>query len=53
METKVLLHKDKDMKLAKSDIAKQPVQLDLWKMLTTENYSNSVELYQTLPDVFS
>jgi hypothetical protein len=53
METKVLLHKDKDMKLAKADIAKQPVQLDLWKMLTTENYSNSVELYQTLPDVFS
>ena len=53
METKVLLHKDKHMLQAKADMRKQPVQLDLWKMLTTENYSNSVELYQTLPDVFS
>jgi hypothetical protein len=53
MTKTVLLHKDKHMKKARADISKQPVQLDLWKMLTTENYSNSVELYQTLPDVFS
>ncbi|MEZ5536407.1 MAG: hypothetical protein R3F02_12375 [Thiolinea sp.] len=31
----------------------QPVQLDLFQMLVNDNYSNSVELYQTLPDVFS
>jgi hypothetical protein len=30
-----------------------PVQLDLFQTLVSNNYSNSVELYQTLPDVFS
>ena len=53
MTTKVLLHKDKHMRVAKSDESKQPVQLELWKMMVSQNYSNSVELYQTLPDVFS
>ncbi len=53
MTTTVQLHKDKNMQLAKADKSIQPIQLDLWQMLTTENYSNSVELYQTLPDVFS
>ena len=52
METKVLLHKDKHMLQAKADMTKQPVQLDLGQTLTTDNYSNSVELYQTLPDIF-
>jgi hypothetical protein len=31
----------------------QPRQLDLFQMLINQNYSNSVELYQTLPDVFN
>lgn len=53
MTTKVLLHKDKHMRVAKEDKSKQPVQLELWKMMVSQNYSNSVELYQTLPDVFS
>jgi hypothetical protein len=33
--------------------AAQPRQLDLFQMLINQNYSNSVELYQTLPDVFN
>lgn len=53
MATKVLLHKDKHMRVAKADESAQPVQLELWKMMVSQNYSNSVELYQTLPDVFS
>lgn len=53
MAEEILLHKDKDMRLAKADSDKQPVQLDLLQMLVSEKYSNSVELYQTLPDVFS
>ena len=53
MTTKVLLHKDKHMRVAKEDETNQPVQLELWKMMVSQNYSNSVELYQTLPDVFS
>ncbi len=53
MAEEILLHKDKDMRLAKANSDKQPVQLDLLQMLVSEKYSNSVELYQTLPDVFS
>lgn len=49
----VLLHKDKQMRQIKANPEYQPVQLDLFQMLINENYSNSVELYQTLPDVFS
>lgn len=49
----VLLHKDKHMKQAQSKIENQPRQLDLFQLLINENYSNSVELYQSLPDVFS
>lgn len=41
------------MKLAKADPQFQPVQLDLFQTLVNDNYSNSVELYQTLPDVFA
>ncbi len=48
----VQLHKDKHMKQAKSGSA-QPRQLNLFQMLVNEHFSNSVELYQTLPDVFS
>jgi len=47
------LHKDEQMRKAKSSEALQPHQLDLFQMLVSENYSNSVELYQTLPDLFS
>ena len=32
---------------------KQPKQLDLYQMLINDTYSNSVEFYQTLPDLFS
>ncbi|MDC0947960.1 hypothetical protein OAS86_01275 [Gammaproteobacteria bacterium] len=39
------------MKAAK--IGNQPHQLDLFQMLVNDNYSNSVEFYQSLPDVFS
>ena len=41
------------MRKAKSDEVSQPHQLDLFPMLVNENYSNSVELYQSLPDLFS
>ena len=30
-----------------------PIQLDLFQTLVNNNYSNSVELYQSLPDVFN
>ena len=53
MTTKVILNKDKHMRTAKADQWNQPVQLELWKMMVSNQYSNSVELYQTLPDVFS
>ena len=49
----VLLHVDKKMKQIKEAPHNQPSQLDLFQMLINDNYSNSVELYQTLPDVFS
>lgn len=51
MKTTVQLHKDKQMRVAKNE--NQPVQLDLWQMHFSEKFSNSVELYQSLPDVFS
>ena len=34
-------------------LKKQPKQLDLYQMLINDTYSNSVEFYQTLPDLFS
>lgn len=38
---------------ATSTLAKQqPVQLDLFQTLISQNYSNSVELYQSLPDTY-
>ena len=40
------------MKQMQSSLSHQPVQLDLFQILINKNYSNSVELYQTLPDVF-
>ncbi len=40
------------MRKAKADSVGQPFQLDLFQTVVTKNYSNSVELYQTLPDVF-
>jgi len=40
------------MKAVQSQMQHQPLQLDLYQMLVTRNYSNSVELYQTLPDVY-
>ena len=49
----VSLHKDKQMKEIRLNPDHQPVQLDLFQMLISDHYSNSVELYQTLPDVFS
>lgn len=48
----VLLHKDKHMRNAHQN-PNQPHQLDLFQMMINKNYSNSVELYQSLPDVFS
>lgn len=47
----ILLHKDKHMIKARES-SKQPRQLDLFQMLVNDNYSNSVELYQSLPDLF-
>jgi len=35
------------------ELSKQPKQLDLYQMLINNTYSNSVEFYQTLPDLFS
>ena len=49
----VSLHKDKQMQAIRQSPDHQPVQLDLFQMLISGHYSNSVELYQTLPDVFS
>ena len=34
-------------------LSKQPKQLDLYQMMINSTYSNSVEFYQTLPDLFS
>jgi len=41
------------MKQAQQHSDSHPVQLDLFQTLINQRYSNSVELYQTLPDVFS
>lgn len=41
------------MKAIQTKLTTQPVQLDLFQTLINKNYSNSVELYQTLPDVFN
>lgn len=41
------------MKRMQHALDSQPVQLDLFQTLINHNYSNSVELYQSLPDVFS
>lgn len=49
----ILLHKDQHMKRMQEASNSHPVQLDLFQTLVSNNYSNSVELYQTLPDVFS
>ena len=49
----VLLHKDNHMKRMQQASEAQPIQLDLFQTLINNNYSNSVELYQSLPDVFS
>ena len=49
----ILLHKDEHMKRMQEASNSHPVQLDLFQTLVSNNYSNSVELYQTLPDVFS
>jgi hypothetical protein len=35
------------------ELSQQPKQLDLYQMLINNTYSNSVEFYQTLPDLFS
>ena len=40
------------MKQIQQHPTNQPTQLDLFQMLINNHYSNSVELYQTLPDVF-
>ena len=52
MTKTVQLHKDKHMRDARAD-DKQPIQLDLWQMYVSETYSNSLALYQSLPDVYS
>lgn len=49
----VLLHKDKKMKTIKESDKSQPVQLDLFQTLINNDFSNSVELYSSLPDLFS
>jgi hypothetical protein len=49
----VLLHRDAHMKRMREAHDCQPVQLDLFQMLISKNYSNSVELYTSLPDEFS
>lgn len=49
----ILLHKDEHMKRMQEASNSHPVQLDLFQTLVSNNYSNSVELYQSLPDVFS
>lgn len=49
----VLLHKADSMKRAQQHPDSRPVQLDLFQTLINQRYSNSVALYQTLPDVFS
>ena len=35
-----------------TELAKQPKQLDLYQMMVSNRYSNSVEFYQSLPDMF-
>ncbi len=47
----VLLHPDKVMEATQN--SPNPIQLDLFQMIVNNDYSNSVELYQTLPDVFA
>lgn len=34
------------------ELSKQPKQLDLYQMLINDTYSNSVEFYQSLPDMY-
>jgi len=41
------------MKQAKQSVESQPVQLDLFQTLINNDFSNSVELYASLPDLFS
>jgi hypothetical protein len=35
-----------------TELSKQPKQLDLYQMMINDTYSNSVEFYQSLPDMF-
>jgi hypothetical protein len=51
--TVIHLHKDERMRQAKSQPKSQPHQLDLFKMMFNERFSNSVEFYQSLPDLYS
>lgn len=51
MSKTVQLHPDELMR--KTQNAPNPIQLDLFQTIVSGNYSNSVELYQTLPDVFA
>ncbi len=51
MSKTVQLHPDKLMQ--KMQNTANPIQLDLFQTIVSSNYSNSVELYQTLPDVFA
>ncbi len=53
MTKTVQLHKDKHMRDARANDDKQPIQLDLWQMYVSKKYSNSLALYQSLPDVYS
>ncbi len=41
------------MRRVKGEMEHQPFQLDLFQTVVSERYSNSVELYHALPDVFS
>lgn len=51
MSKTVQLHPDELMQ--KTQNTPNPIQLDLFQTIVSGNYSNSVELYQTLPDVFA
>lgn len=51
MSKTVQLHPDELMQKTKD--TPNPIQLDLFQTIVSGNYSNSVELYQTLPDVFA
>lgn len=51
MSKTVQLHPDKLMEASKD--YPNPIQLDLFQTIVNHHYSNSVELYQTLPDVFA